>query len=245
MWNLYGIWCFVLGILLPTADCRQPTYFFYLCPMQPNDLSKIRSEYLHGELDIEHVMPDPVQQFGVWMDQALVSEIQEPTATTLATVGADGKPSARMVLLKGFDQNGFVFFTNYDSRKGQEIAKNHRVALVLFWKELERQVRIEGFVLKSSGQESDEYFSSRPFDSQVNAIISPQSSVIPDREHLESLRNNYLKTYPGENQRPSYWGGFQVIPDMMEFWQGRPNRLHDRIRYYRKGGEWVIERLAP
>jgi pyridoxamine 5'-phosphate oxidase len=213
--------------------------------MQPNDLSKIRNEYLQGELDIEHVMPDPVQQFGIWMDQALVSEIVEPTAMTLATVGTDGKPSARMVLLKGFDDRGFVFFTNYDSRKGQEIAKNHRVALVMYWKELERQVRIEGFVLKTSGQESDEYFASRPFESQVNAIISPQSSPIPDREHLEHLRSDYLKTFTGENKRPAHWGGFQVIPDMMEFWQGRPNRLHDRLRYSRRGGDWMIERLAP
>jgi len=213
--------------------------------MQKNDLSSIRNEYLRGELDSEHVLPDPVQQFGIWMDQALLAEIDEPTAMTLATVGADGKPSARMVLLKGFDHQGFVFFTNYDSRKGQEIAKNHRVALVLYWKELERQVRIEGFVLKTSGQESDEYFHSRPAESQLNAIISPQSAVIPGRDHLEGLRKEYLKTYIGEHKRPAHWGGFQVIPDMIEFWQGRRNRLHDRIRYSRKGGEWVIERLAP
>jgi pyridoxamine 5'-phosphate oxidase len=213
--------------------------------MQNHDLSKIRNEYLQGELDIEHVLPDPLQQFGIWMDQAVLSEIQEPTAMTLATVGTDGKPSARMVLLKGYDENGFIFFTNYESRKGQEIAKNHRVALVLYWKELERQVRIEGFVMKTSGQESDEYFRERPFESQVNAIISPQSSVITSREHLEDLRKDYMKTFTGENLRPSYWGGFQVTPDFVEFWQGRQNRLHDRIRYSRKGGEWVIERLAP
>jgi pyridoxamine 5'-phosphate oxidase len=213
--------------------------------MQNNDLSSIRNEYLRGELDSEHVLPDPVRQFGIWMDQALLAEIEEPTAMTLATVGADGKPSARMVLLKGFDDQGFVFFTNYESRKGQEISKNHRVALVLYWKELERQVRIEGFVLKTSGQESDEYFRTRPFESQLNAIISPQSAVIPGREHLEALRKEYLKTFIGEHKRPAHWGGFQVIPDMIEFWQGRQNRLHDRLRYLRKGGEWIIERLAP
>jgi pyridoxamine 5'-phosphate oxidase len=164
---------------------------------------------------------------------------------TLATVGPDGQPSARMVLLKGYDDQGFVFYTNYESRKGQEISKNHRVALVLYWKELERQVRIEGVVLKTSGQESDEYFKSRPPESQVSAIISPQSSVIPDREYLELLRKEYMKGFTGEHKRPSLWGGFHVIPEMVEFWQGRPNRLHDRIRYSRKGGDWVIERLAP
>jgi pyridoxamine 5'-phosphate oxidase len=213
--------------------------------MQNFDLSSIRNEYRQGELDIDHVLPDPVQQFGVWMDQAILAEIEEPTAMTLATVGADGKPSARMVLLKGFGEEGFVFFTNYDSRKGQEIAKNHRVALVIYWKELERQVRIEGVVFKAAGQESDDYFSSRPVESQVNAIISPQSAVIPDREYLESLRKEYMKTFTGEHKRPSYWGGFHVVPDFIEFWQGRPDRLHDRLRYARKAGEWVVERLAP
>jgi pyridoxamine 5'-phosphate oxidase len=213
--------------------------------MLSNDLSKIRNEYLLGELDIEHVLPDPVQQFGVWMDQAILAQIEEPAAMTLATVSPEGIPSARMVLLKGYNENGFVFFTNYESRKGQQIAKNHRVALVFYWKELERQVRIEGFVLKTSGQESDDYFHSRPPDSQVNAIISPQSAAIPDRQHLENLRKEYLQDHPGENKRPAFWGGYQVIPEMIEFWQGRESRLHDRIRYTRKGGEWVMERLAP
>jgi pyridoxamine 5'-phosphate oxidase len=213
--------------------------------MQPNDLSKVRNEYLRGELDIEHVLPDPVQQFGVWMDQALLAGIEEHTAMTLATVSPDGLPSARMVLLKGFDEKGFVFFTNYESRKGQEIARNHRVALVFYWKELERQVRIEGFVLKTSGKESDDYFQSRPGESQVSAIISPQSAAIPDRQYLEDLRKEYLQNHQGEHKRPVNWGGYQVIPEMIEFWQGRENRLHDRIRYSRRGGEWLIERLAP
>jgi len=213
--------------------------------MQKNDLSRIRNEYLRGELDMEHVLPDPVGQFALWMDQALASEIDEPTAMTLATVNADGKPSARMVLLKGFDDKGFVFFTNYESRKGQEILKNHRVALVFYWKELERQVRIEGFVLKTSGKESDDYFHSRPPESQVSAIISPQSAIIPDRRYLENSKMEYLEKHTGEHIRPAFWGGYQVIPEMIEFWQGRPNRLHDRLLYSRKGGEWVIERLAP
>jgi pyridoxamine 5'-phosphate oxidase len=213
--------------------------------MQNKDLSKLRNEYMQGELDEKHLLPDPMSQFAAWMEQALNAEIEEPTAMTLATVGKDGKPSARMVLLKGFDQNGFAFYTNYESRKGQEIARNHRVALVLYWKELERQVRIEGFVLKISGKESDEYFNTRPEESQINAIISPQSAVVPNRQHLIDLQQEYLRTHTGEHSRPAQWGGFQVIPDMIEFWQGRPGRLHDRLRYTRKGGEWVIERLAP
>ena len=213
--------------------------------MDNRDISKIRKEYVQGELDMDQVLPDPVRQFSLWMDQAIASEIDEPTAMTLATVGADGKPSARMVLLKGFDDKGFVFFTNYESRKGQEILKNHRVALVFYWKELERQVRIEGFVLKTSGKESDDYFRSRPPESQVSAINSPQSAIIPDRRHLENRKMEYLEKHTGEHIRPANWGGYQVIPEMMEFWQGRPNRLHDRLRYSRKGGEWEIERLAP
>jgi len=213
--------------------------------MLSNDLSTIRNEYLQGELDVEHVLPDPVQQFGVWMDQVLLAGIEEPTAMTLAAVSPEGMPSARMVLLKGFNQNGFIYFTNYNSRKGQEISRNHRVALVFYWKELGRQVRIEGFVLKTSGKESDDYFQSRPTASQVSAIISHQSTVIPDRQHLENLRNEYLQNHKGEHKRPALWGGYQVIPEMIEFWQGRENRLHDRIRYSRKGGEWLIERLAP
>jgi pyridoxamine 5'-phosphate oxidase len=213
--------------------------------MQANDLSKIRNEYQQGELDIEHVLPDPLQQFGIWMDQAILAKIEEPTAMTLATVSTEGIPSARMVLLKGFNENGFVFFTNYESRKGQQISKNHRVALVFYWKELERQVRIEGFVLKTSGKESDDYFQSRPADSQVSAIISPQSTVIPERQYLIDLQEEYLQNHTGKHIRPVYWGGYHVIPEMIEFWQGRSHRLHDRIRYSRRGGEWLIERLAP
>jgi pyridoxamine 5'-phosphate oxidase len=213
--------------------------------MQKSNLAQIRNEYLKGELDIAGVHPDPVQQFGTWMDQAIKAEIEEPTAMTLATVNEVGKPSARMVLLKGFDEKGFVFFTNYDSRKGREISKNHRVALVFYWRELERQVRIEGFVLKTSGQESDVYFKSRPAESQVSGIISPQSEIIPDRQHLDKLRDDYIQDHLGEHERPVFWGGFQVIPEVIEFWQGRPNRLHDRIQYTRKGGDWAIERLAP
>jgi pyridoxamine 5'-phosphate oxidase len=219
--------------------------FSDLCSMKNTNLAALRNEYLQGELDIENVLPNPLQQFGIWMDQAILAEIEEPTAMTLATVGADGSPSARMVLLKGYDAEGFIFYTNYESRKGQEIARNHRVALVLFWKELERQVRIEGTVFKTSGNQSDEYFNSRPPESQVSAIISPQSAVIPGREYLENLKKEYYKTFTGEHKRPHHWGGFHVVPEMIEFWQGRPNRLHDRIRYTRKGGEWIIERLAP
>ena len=213
--------------------------------MQNSDLAKIRNEYLAGELDITHVHPDPVRQFGIWMDQALRAEIDEPTAMTLATVSRDGKPSARMVLLKGFSEIGFVFYTNYNSRKADEIAKNHRAALVLYWKELERQVRIEGSVIKTSGKESDEYFLSRPLESQVSAIISPQSQPIPGREYLDNLRRAYLQGHTGGHVRPTGWGGYVVIPEVVEFWQGRRNRLHDRIRYFREKDSWKMERLAP
>jgi len=213
--------------------------------MQNHDLAKIRSEYLRGKLDLDYVDTDPFMQFGAWMDQALAAQVEEPTAMTLATVGEDSKPSARIVLLKGFSEKGFVFFTNYDSRKGSEISQNHHVALLLYWKELERQVRIEGSVCKTSVEESEAYFLSRPVESQVSAIISLQSSVIPDRQHIERLREQYLHDHSGKHVRPSSWGGYRLIPEMIEFWQGRTNRLHDRIRYSQLDGVWKIERLAP
>jgi pyridoxamine 5'-phosphate oxidase len=213
--------------------------------MQDKKISGIRSEYLKGELDIAAVAAVPCEQFGKWMEQALDSGIEEPNAMTLATVGKDGKPSARIVLLKGFDEKGFVFFTNYSSRKGMELAGNRHVALVLFWKELQRQVRIEGFAIRLEPEDSDAYFFSRPAESQVSAIISPQSRVIPDRAHLEQIRLEYLKNHSGRHERPAFWGGYRVVPDSLEFWQGREGRMHDRLRYSRKNGKWVIERLAP
>ena len=188
---------------------------------------------------------DPMRQFERWMAEALAAGIEEPTAMALATVSADGKPSARMVLLKGSDENGFVFFTNYRSRKAMEMESNPNVSLLFHWKELERQVRIEGAVHKITAAESDTYFHSRPLESRINAVISPQSDVIPDRHYLENLRDEYLKARPGEPVRPPHWGGYRVVPEVIEFWQGRPGRLHDRIRYSRGKDGWVMERLAP
>jgi pyridoxamine 5'-phosphate oxidase len=212
--------------------------------MAADPLANYRNEYKKDMLDISSMHPDPVVQFGIWMEDAIRQGIEEPTAMTLATVGADGKPSARMVLLKGFDKEGFVFFTNYDSRKGFEIEGNPDVALVFYWKELERQVRIEGRATKTTGAESDEYFKTRPVESQAGAIVSPQSQVIPNRKELESKLEELLSGNK-ELTRPKHWGGYHVFPEMIEFWQGRPGRLHDRIRYLRHGNQWKIERLAP
>ena len=188
---------------------------------------------------------DPVRQFERWMADVLAAGVEEPTAMALATVSADGKPSVRMVLLKGSDDDGFVFFTNYRSRKAREMESNPNVSLVFYWKELERQVRIEGAVQKITAAESDTYFHYRPLESRINAVISPQSEVIPDRRYLEKLREEYLSSHPGDPVRPPHWGGYLVVPEIIEFWQGRSGRLHDRIRYTRSKEGWRRERLAP
>lgn len=213
--------------------------------MNPNDLSKIRNEYRRGELDTGHVLPDPIHQFHAWMEDAIQARVEEPTAMTLATAPSDGFPSARMVLLKGADERGFVFFTNYRSRKAADLKSNPKASLVFYWQELERQVRVEGHIEKVSGGESDEYFALRPEESQVNAIISPQSTAVPDRKHLLDLRTAYLREHQGPHQRPEYWGGYRLQPVRIEFWQGREGRLHDRILYSRQDLSWRIERLAP
>lgn len=213
--------------------------------MENNHISNLRNDYRRGQLDREHVHLDPVIQFGRWMEQAIEAGIEEPTAMVLATASAEGVPSARVVLLKGFNEKGFTFFTNYNSRKGLELGSNPNAALVFFWKELERQVRIEGSVEKVSAVESDEYFSQRPKESQVGAIISPQSTIVPDRQFLEERLKEYLEKNKAPYARPGHWGGFRLKPVAIEFWQGRPGRLHDRIRYTSSGAHWHIERLAP
>ena len=193
------------------------------------------------------VSPNAITQFENWWSEAVASEISEPNAMTIATASADGVPSARIVLLKGFDERGFVFFTNYNSYKGEQIAENPRACLVFFWKELERQVRIMGVVEKLSAQESDEYFDSRPEGSRISGMISPQSSVIENREWLEEKVNAAAQQLTGKHiPRPDHWGGYRIKPAIIEFWQGRSNRLHDRLQYsLTENGAWKIERLAP
>lgn len=210
-------------------------------------VADLRKDYHLEGLREADTNPNPFQQFQTWFDQVLAAGLPEPNAMTLATATKDGKPSARVVLLKGFDERGFVFYTNYQSQKGQELADNPQAALVFWWAELERQIRIEGQVEKVSAQESEEYFHSRPFNSQIGAWASEQSQVIDNREVLE-IRWQELKT-KYENQevsRPPHWGGFRLIPTSIEFWQGRPSRLHDRLRYRLiNNSSWVLERLSP
>lgn len=211
-------------------------------------IANLREDYQRETLDISDVSTNPFTQFAKWFQAVLEAKLPEPNAMTLATATPSGKPSARMVLLKGFDENGFVFFTNYNSHKGQELIQNPQAALVFNWLELHRQVRIEGTVEKVSDEESTEYFQSRPKGSQIGAWASPQSSVIPNREVLEEKVAQLRQVYEHAEAlpRPEHWGGFRVKPDRIEFWQGRPSRLHDRIQFSRQAnGSWKIERLAP
>jgi pyridoxamine 5'-phosphate oxidase len=191
--------------------------------------------------------PDPIRLFKKWFDAAVRAELKEPNAMTLATAAADGKPSARMVLLKGFDERGFVFYTNYRSRKGRELEHNPHAALVFFWQPLERQIRITGSVAKVSAEESDAYFHSRPLGSRFSASISKQSTVIASRDVLLRQLKRIEKKYPkGDPPRPIQWGGYRVHPKEIEFWQGGKFRLHDRMRYRRRGnGSWSVDRLSP
>lgn len=208
------------------------------------DLSSIRKEYVQDDLTKNGVDPDPIVQFKRWFDDAVSAGISEPNVMTLATV-ADGRPSARIVLLKDVGPDSLTFFTNYASRKSGELDANPNVGLVFWWMELERQVRIEGIARRIDPAVSDEYFRSRPRQSQIGAWASPQSRVITSREELEARVREFEERFDGEVPRPDFWGGYVVRPETIEFWQGRIGRLHDRIRYRKAGDGWVIDRLAP
>src|SRR5690348_829244 len=209
------------------------------------DPSRLRTEYKRETLDEGAVDADPFVQFARWFDEAVAARLPEPNAMTLATVGAEGRPSARIVLLKGVDAQGFVFFTNYESRKARELSAGAHAALLFHWIELERQVRIEGPVERIDAALSDAYFASRPRRSRVGAWASPQSAPIADRTWLEQRFAEIDARFPSDVPRPPNWGGYRVRPEAFEFWQGRESRLHDRIAYRRQHGDWTIVRLAP
>ena len=208
------------------------------------NIADLRQEYMRARLDETEVARDPFEQFNRWFDEAIKAEHPMLNAMTLATVSAEGRPSARIVLLKGVDNGGFVFYTNYKSRKGRELTANPAAALVLYWSELEREVRIDGRIKKVAAAESDAYFASRPLGSRHAAIASPQSETVADRAALEARFAEAAKS-GDQPPRPAHWGGYRLIPDEIEFWQGRPNRLHDRVLYTRKERSWTITRLAP
>jgi len=211
------------------------------------DLQRLRKEYTRAGLAEADADPDPIEQFDKWFNEALAANLHEPNAVTLATATRDGRPSARVVLLKGYDDRGFVFYTSYDGRKSRELEENPRCTLVFYWGELERQVRIEGRAKRISGEESDAYYRSRPRGSQLGSWASAQSRSVEDRGILEKRLRELDATYEGsEIPRPPFWGGYRIEPGAIEFWQGRENRLHDRLLYSRvDSGGWRIERLQP
>jgi len=213
--------------------------------MDERALADLRKSYERDELDEASCAAEPLQQFQAWFDQAVQASLHEPNAMTLATVGADGRPSTRIVLIKGIDARGLVWYTNYDSRKGRELASNPQAALQFHWVELERVVRIEGRVEKTSAEQSDAYYASRPLDSRIGAWASPQSQVIGTRAVLVANAAKAAARHGLSPARPPHWGGYRLVPDRWEFWQGRRSRLHDRIVYRIDSGRWVRERLAP
>lgn len=210
------------------------------------NIANIRKEYSRSEFDETTVTHDPMELFEEWLQNAIKEEVPEPTAMTLATSTFEGKPSARIVLLKSVSKDGFSFFTNYESRKAKNILQNPYGALVFYWPEMERQIRIEGKILKVTDKESDSYFRTRPEGSKLGAWASPQSAVIPNRRYLEELMADFKEEFSGKVvKRPHNWGGYRLEPTLIEFWQGRNNRLHDRIQYRKENQSWTIERLAP
>ena len=208
-------------------------------------IADLRRDYARETLDEHDVASDPIEQFGRWFNEALQAELVDPNAMVLATASSAGRPAARTVLLKGYDRRGFVFFTNYDSRKGHEVHENPQASLLFVWLELERQIRIEGNVERTSEEESDRYYLSRPVDSRLGAWASPQSRPMRDRRAIEERFEEARRTHGDDPARPPYWGGYRLVPDCLEFWQGRASRLHDRIQYRLENNRWVIERLAP
>jgi pyridoxamine 5'-phosphate oxidase len=208
-------------------------------------IADLRKSYERAELSEEASHADPLKQFDQWLTEAIAAQVPEPNAMTLATVGSDLRPSTRVVLVKGYDERGICWYTNYDSRKGQELAGNPYAALQFHWVELERVVRIEGRVEKVGAEQSDAYYASRPLDSRIGAWASPQSQVIPGRSVLVANAAKYGAQFLLNPPRPPHWGGYRLVPDAWQFWQGRRSRLHDRLRYRQAGGEWIRDRLAP
>ena len=216
----------------------------YICVM--DNLRQMRQEYVAGSLNETDMPQSPIEVFNEWMDFAIKSGLTEPNAMTLATATKDGKPSARVVLLKEVNDEGFVFFTNYLSRKGRELVVNPEAAIVFDWHDIERQVRVEGRAEKLSAEESELYFNERPEDAKIGAWASPQSKIVKDREDLEKLQEEMVVQFEGMPvHRPSHWGGYIIRPTVIEFWQGRPSRMHDRLVYYKTEEGWTLHRLAP